>query len=165
MKQWFIDNWGILFSGIGTFLLGLIITNLKKIIGLISRSKRDLDLIKGKWIATFSYDDNNTKIDYTEVIQLDRKWNNYIGKIIPDSRNYERLQLTHKTKPKRVKGEFFENKLFSGIWFHPIEKNRWIGSFQLTLIDKNTLKGIYTGWSESKKEIVSGDWMWIRETN
>jgi len=163
MKQWFINNWGILFSGIGTFLLGFIISNINQVKRLIVFLYNNPKLIEGKWIATFEYEINGQISKYVEIIELKRKGDNYLGVIIPDSRNYERLKIVHDSKPKRVEGSFFENKLLSGIWYHPIETGRWIGTFQLTLENKNKFMGIWTGFSEQNNKIVSGNWIWNKD--
>lgn len=82
---------------------------------------------------------------------------------MPDISNYEKIKPYASKKPLRVRGELVDNRYFTGYWFHPIERNRCHGAFQLLVnIKGNTLTGTWIGFSESQNKVNSGDWVWER---
>ena len=157
--DWIFTNADVLFSGIGTFLIGLVLPRIIRLKAIYSARRRNNALV-GKWKASFNYIKNDTVNIYTEIIQLNRKGGKVIGHIIEDDRNYERLRLVHRSHPLRLEGEFRENRFFTGTWYHPIETNRFFGSFQLQLETTNRLVGVWIGLSEAKNAIDNGKWEW-----
>lgn len=117
--------------------------------------------IAGLWKATFIMGYGKNKVEYTEIILVKKRFSTIYGYIANDSRNYARLQYVMGKNPIRLKGFLADNRYFTGFWYHPIETYRYYGSFQL-LIEPNfvKMKGQWIGYSESKKIINNGLWIW-----
>jgi len=119
--------------------------------------------ISGIWVAKFYYKDANGVNPFTEIIELKESFGIVFGRIIPDNSNYEKIKPYTAKKPLRVRGELVDNRYFTGYWFHPIERNRCHGAFQLLVnIKGNKLTGTWIGFSESQNRVNSGDWVWER---
>lgn len=156
-------------STIGAAIIGLLVSvffdePLKKFLTpLIVKTSVKKRSIAGTWVTTFTYNKQNTTENYIEVIELHKRLGVVIGRVVPDARNYPALRLVEKDKPIRLRGEVFREKYLTGVWFHPIETDRFQGSFQLIISnDKQSMSGKWLGFSESKEIIDSGDWEWKR---
>jgi hypothetical protein len=56
-----------------------------------------------------------------------------------------------------------DNRLFTGIWFHPEQRSHYHGAFNLIVRqDNDNIDGIWLGYSESKNIIETGRWIWER---
>lgn len=155
-------------STIGAAIIGLLVSVLfgeslkQALIPLIIKTGGEKRSIVGTWVCTFTYGQNTTQ-DYIEVIELRKRLGIVVGRVVPDSRNYKTLQSVEKDQPIRIRGEVFRDKYLTGVWFHPIETDRFQGSFQLIISDdKKSMSGKWLGFSASKEIIDSGDWKWER---
>lgn len=119
--------------------------------------------IEGSWVATFTIERDGSTEEYTEVIQLKRAIGRVVGRIVPDQRNYVAISQVAARRPLRVIGEFVDSRYFTGMWFHPLERSRFHGAFQLLLHPSGaSMDGRWIGFSESLVQIDSGMWHWER---
>ena len=146
------------FSGAGIVVLTLLYRLLGQILAQVKFRKRN-KYLEGKWVSTFTYNKNHDdkEIKYVEVIALRIKGTKVLGKILEDKRNYLELKEFAYKNPKRIEGELFDNKLFSGQWFHPLSESRFFGVFQMTINFEGTkMEGRWLGYRESSNEIDEG---------
>ncbi len=101
---------------------------------------------------------------YVEMIEISSLFGQIVGHIIPYENNQSVLKEVESKKPLRLRGSIKDNRIFTGIWFHPNRKNHHHGAFKL-LIDTNNeeIRGIWLGYSESNNAIESGRWEWMRQ--
>lgn len=116
--------------------------------------------LAGTWRAEFQMHDGRT---FVEIIRVRKRLGQVEGHIMPSPENYLALRAVEYKKPLRLEGDLSTSDVFSGTWFHPIETSRYHGTFQLLLHPRGTrLNGMWLGYSESRREIVSGRWAWTR---
>ena len=119
--------------------------------------------LNGKWVATFTMFNDGECEEYTEVIELVQHGDFVTGHICEDQRNYSKLAKESKKRPLRVKGEFQGNYL-TGHWYHPLQRHRFHGSFQVRLRETgDILDGMWLGFISNSKGIGAGDWWWERD--
>lgn len=122
----------------------------------------DID-ITGKWEATFFVPRDGYIEKFTEVILVKRRFGTILGYIDNSSLNYNNYRAKRYTKILRVRGYITDNRYFTGFWHHPDKISRYHGAFQLLINGSaKTMRGIWTGYSEQKKHINSGEWVWKR---
>ena len=119
--------------------------------------------IEGDWLVEFTMIENNQIVTYTEGIRLVKRLGNIYGYNIPHTKNHYKLKVVESKKPLRVRASLVDHRYLTGNWFHPDELSRFHGAFQL-LIKTNQIEmnGIWTGYSESKNRIHTGEWNWIK---
>lgn len=129
-------------------------------------SKIDLPLkadIEGIWDVEFTMREGNTTHVYNESIMIIKRLGIMYGYNIPDQNNHRLLRLVEEKKPLRFRGNLIDNRYVTGTWFHPDKRSRFHGSFQLVLeLSGKRMKGIWTGYRESKNVIDSGKWIWSK---
>ena len=114
--------------------------------------------ISGVWLATFKYRSGHSIEEYSEVIEVKTLFGLTVGRIIPHELNYPRLKSVEATKPVRVRGYFQDNHYFTGIWYHPLERYRYHGAFQLILDQSGVeMKGKWIGYSGTKIAVDEGN--------
>ncbi|MBX3658554.1 MAG: hypothetical protein KF740_08990 [Ramlibacter sp.] len=119
--------------------------------------------IEGQWKATFSMNRDENTQSYVEVIEMTSALGVVEGRIVPDDRNYEALKEQANTKPLRIRGEVGESFYLTGVWFHPLDTHRFMGSFQLLLSPSGKeMRGKWLGFSETLGSIDSGEWVFER---
>jgi hypothetical protein len=116
--------------------------------------------LAGTWRAEFKMADGN---GYVEIIRIRKRLGKVEGHIVPHPENYLALRSVEYKKPLRLEGDLSTSDVFSGMWFHPIDTSRYHGTFQLLLHPRGTrLDGLWLGYSDTRREIVSGSWNWTR---
>jgi len=166
MKDILIWFFGVVAAG----LIGVVLTVLFQdaikgfLIELLRRisgpPKRGID---GRWVATFSIMRDGKVMEYVEVIEITQRFGLVKGRIVEDDRNYPELRTTASHHPLRLQGTISESFYLTGVWFHPLQTHRFMGSFQLVLSPTgNTMSGIWVGFSETLNRIDSGEWRFVR---
>lgn len=150
-------------SGLVSIIVGLIFADAIK--SFFARFLRigKVDPLPGKWVGSFFHGDPSDPREYTEVLLIKKKFGSYIGSVVPDARNYEKLKsVTHKS-PVKFRGEKTSDHLLTGVWYHPIETARSHGAFQLQISSSgDELTGVWIGYSQSKSQIDNGKWTLTR---
>ena len=117
--------------------------------------------ISGIWVATFKYRNGNVIEEYSEAIEVKTLFGLTVGRIIPHQANHPRLKSVETEKPLRVRGYFEDNRYFTGIWYHPLERHRYHGAFQLILDPSGIeMKGKWIGYSGTKIAVDEENWIW-----
>lgn len=111
-------------------------------------------------MGEFSLGDEENRTNFTEVIEIKKKFGVYVGSVVPDARNYEKLSAVAHKNPVKLRGEKTSDQLVTGVWYHPIETARSHGAFQLQISSSgNELSGIWIGFSQTQSKIANGSWV------
>jgi hypothetical protein len=157
LPEWLLSAVG---SGLVSIILGLFFADsIKSFFARFLRLGR-IDPLPGKWVGEFYYGEGENQRTFTEVFDIKKKLGVYIGCVVPDARNYEKLQgISHK-KPVKFRAEKTSDQLVTGVWYHPIETARSHGAFQLQISSSgNELTGVWIGYSQSQSRIDNGKWV------
>jgi hypothetical protein len=120
-------------------------------------------ILEGRWVTTFTFREADRMDLYTEVIEIKTHLGMVVDRIVPDTRNHERLREIAPNKPLRLRGEFTDNRHFTGFWFHPLRKRHFHGAFQLLLDSScDRMTGKWIGFRRGTDTIDGGDWTWER---
>lgn len=119
--------------------------------------------IEGEWVVEFTMIEKDKNVTFKERIRLVKRLGSIYGYNIPHAENHEKLKKVENKKPLRVRASLVDHRYLTGNWFHPDEVSRFHGAFQLLIKTSQTeMNGIWTGYSESKNEIHTGKWKWIK---
>jgi hypothetical protein len=119
--------------------------------------------IGGIWKATFEYPTETGKDLYPEIIKLSSFLGQIVGNIVPHEDNHDRLSTVAHKKPVRLRGALRDNLFFTGTWFHPVDRQHYHGAFHLLVsMTGDEMEGTWIGYSDKKKIIEQGKWIWTR---
>lgn len=117
--------------------------------------------VSGLWKATFFY--GKSEEPHIQVIQLSTLLGSIVGRIVPHEFNEGAAKRTENSRPLRVRGSIKDNRIFTGIWFHPEKRSHHHGAFNLIIRQDNEhMEGMWLGYSEKDNLIETGRWTWER---
>lgn len=159
------ELWYAVFGAILSVFFGVIFSEPIKnyLTPILAKFGQKNNGITGKWVATFEYPTSNGIDLYPEVIELSSFFGQIIGRIIPHEENHPRLKEAAINKPLRLIGELRDNLFFTGTWLHPLDRQHYHGAFQLVVrMTGDKMDGTWVGYSDDKKIIEQGNWIWKR---